>query len=371
MVSNKSKIVDILAPIDGENQCGQDLTFEYVMTEIRESRITDTDDPVGIWETERRVADWSKVENLCLDLLKNRSKDLQVLIWLSESWYNKYGWNGAIDVCELLPKFCAKFWDGLYPTSHEARANLFSWFMRNLAEAFKAIPLYPTDNTAFRDFEARLGPNFLGDVKNVRDRFVKSLAEVEELLDEKVHEAEGVDEILCKIITALEACSAKPREHDPVEEAHQHLIKQDFLEESQESQTESDTSALPDHDVHDLIISNVGDVLPSPEPQMTVDIAFDNLSELADFLENNLPQSPVPLLLRAAAKLRRKTFSDLMKNDSSGENVLMYVSRLMNAIDAPSETTSSPASMDHVTEQRPVSKTFPPFTQFGGSMFNG
>ncbi|MDR2268333.1 MAG: type VI secretion system ImpA family N-terminal domain-containing protein, partial [Holosporaceae bacterium] len=106
----------ILHPISEDDKCGQYLKYEHVYDQIREHRRED--DPQltqGIWQTEPKKANWEEVKAICEDILINRSKDLQVAIWLLEALSEMHGFSGLNHGLLLLHALCEKFWAEIHP----------------------------------------------------------------------------------------------------------------------------------------------------------------------------------------------------------------------------------------------------------------
>src|ERR1700721_185545 len=75
---------DLLRPIPGPNPSGKDTRYT-VYDRIKEARREEPDLPLGVWQHERKTANWQTVANLCTDALINKPKDLQVASWLTEA----------------------------------------------------------------------------------------------------------------------------------------------------------------------------------------------------------------------------------------------------------------------------------------------
>ena len=76
---------DLLNPIPGANPCGENLRYAPVYDKIKEARREDDDAPQGEWRIERKTADFPLVIKLTSDALANKSKDLQLAVWLTEA----------------------------------------------------------------------------------------------------------------------------------------------------------------------------------------------------------------------------------------------------------------------------------------------
>jgi len=62
---------------------------------------------------------WQQVCELGQEILSNKSKDLEIACWLTESWLRFSGFLGLIQGFELLEKLISKYKDKLYPLPDE------------------------------------------------------------------------------------------------------------------------------------------------------------------------------------------------------------------------------------------------------------
>ena len=94
-VSTGSPLPDlsgVLTPLPGPAPAGPSLRYHPVYDAIREARRRDDPAlPQGVWQTEHKRADWAEVVRLCLDVLLNQSKDVQVACWLVEALVQRHG----------------------------------------------------------------------------------------------------------------------------------------------------------------------------------------------------------------------------------------------------------------------------------------
>ncbi len=115
---------DILKPIAGENPCGENLRYAPVYTQIKEAVREDDDVTQGVWQTERKVADWPKVVKLCSDALIKQSKDLQLAAWLTEAETNREGFTGFLEGIGLISALIEQFWETLHPELEDGDAEM-------------------------------------------------------------------------------------------------------------------------------------------------------------------------------------------------------------------------------------------------------
>src|SRR6478672_876187 len=87
----------LLRPISDDAPSGESLRYSGLYDEIAEARRSDDQLNMGAWQSEAKVADYRSVVSLSLDALSNKTKDLQIATWLSESLVKIYGFAGLRD----------------------------------------------------------------------------------------------------------------------------------------------------------------------------------------------------------------------------------------------------------------------------------
>lgn len=140
-------IEEFLSPISDDSPAGEDIRYEVVFDEIRTARESDPDLPQGEWETERRVADFKAVVKMAGEVLRDRSKDLQVAAWLLEAWVRREGFPGLHSGLTLQRELLERFWDDVHPEIDdgdlEFRAAPLEWIAGYLEPSIRAIPINP------------------------------------------------------------------------------------------------------------------------------------------------------------------------------------------------------------------------------------
>ncbi len=144
----------LLLPIPGENACGESLRYTDAYDKIKEARREDNEAlPQGIWKADLKKADWEQVNHLCQEALKNRSKDLQIAIWLMESHLRLEGLGGLARGLELILGLTRIYWNEFFPQDREGggalRIALYDWINLRLSDEvhFVAISLPPDKST--------------------------------------------------------------------------------------------------------------------------------------------------------------------------------------------------------------------------------
>lgn len=142
---------ELLAPIGAGQPAGEDLAFSPEVDAVNRAR--QADDPSidqGAWVTTLKEADWKFVAKQCASLIAQRSKDLQLAVWLVEASAKTGGLRGLADGVFLLADLCDRFWDTLYPTLDdgvEQRIGNLSWIAARTPQLILEMPV--TEDGAF------------------------------------------------------------------------------------------------------------------------------------------------------------------------------------------------------------------------------
>ncbi|MDN8012050.1 type VI secretion system protein TssA [Burkholderia multivorans] len=142
---------ELLTPISDASPTGDDLLFSNEFDAIQEARRYD--DPTldqGEWVTEIKEADWGLVVERATDLLRTRTKDLRVAVWLTEALALEDGITGLTEGYALLEGLCREYWETVHPLPEgedvEYRLGNVAWLAGRTAELLRGIPM--TDGAA-------------------------------------------------------------------------------------------------------------------------------------------------------------------------------------------------------------------------------
>lgn len=104
----------LLNPISADNPSGEDLKWDAVYEEIKAARKQGNRDLVddGAEET---PPNWSNIIDVASSAIASRSKDLMLTGWLTEALISQYGFAGCRDGFKLLNELLERFWDDVYP----------------------------------------------------------------------------------------------------------------------------------------------------------------------------------------------------------------------------------------------------------------
>src|SRR4051812_33001702 len=105
----------LLVPISEESPSGRNLAYEPEYDALREARRSEDDTLQGDWQRKAKTAQWDRVIELGTDLLRRKSKDLQVAAWVAEALLKLHGFAGLRDGLRLLHAIQQKFWDTCFP----------------------------------------------------------------------------------------------------------------------------------------------------------------------------------------------------------------------------------------------------------------
>lgn len=152
-------IAQLLVPISVAQSCGEDLSFSTEVDTIAHARRHD--DPAldqGEWVEALKEADWPYVARHCEKLIRSRSKDLRLAVWLAEAHAKTRHFRGLGDGYALLAGLCERFWDELYPAAeagdHEQRIGNLFWLLTRSPQLVKEIPLTEDGAVSLADFDA-------------------------------------------------------------------------------------------------------------------------------------------------------------------------------------------------------------------------
>lgn len=137
----------LLAPLSTNNGVGEWLRYDPIYTKIKDARREEDD---GMrregWEAELKHANWQEVERLCIDALKTKTKDLQLIVWLLEARLHSYGLDNFSQDTTILVGFIKTFWQDFYPQKtddplQEFRTHIIEAFLRSAGDIILLKPL--------------------------------------------------------------------------------------------------------------------------------------------------------------------------------------------------------------------------------------
>ncbi len=135
----------ILTPIPGENPSGEDCRYSSLYEEVKEARRADDPFDRGDWQREVKRSEWDKVIELGVQALTEKTKDLQIAVWLAEGLIRKQGFDGLLTGLRILNGLLDRFWETVYPQIEdddlEYRAAPFEFLNDKVWVAIKDAPI--------------------------------------------------------------------------------------------------------------------------------------------------------------------------------------------------------------------------------------
>ena len=271
----------VLQPLSGDNPCGVDVQYDPAYDNIRRARQAEADVlPAGVWERQSKKIDWPSVGRLCYDMLVQRSKDLQVAAWLIEALVRTNQLEGMAKGVTLFSELVETFWDEVYPQleiedNGQADAGLrlraVDWLLREGLKWFNLGLLAAPDAHALLESDRVTRHMHLQTIET-------QLTSLEIFLDTKIPgQTPTFRELVSRVKT--ERVASAPAEEVVVDGANP---------------VSAVTPTASRHAVYNR------------------DTAYDQLREIANFLDHVEPHSPVPTILKALVGWRDTRFEDLL-----------------------------------------------------------
>ena len=368
------KLNDLLIPVAIEPPCGASLRYDPIYTDIRLAREEDDPNlPMRQWERPLKKADWLFIETQSFEALAKKSKDLQLVAWLTEAWMRLYGLQGLAAGLKLMHDLPVAFWEDVHPQisdgDSEARKAPFEWVSESLAVSLKIhvvmmtilerspskITLVEWDRLTAEDVHAQdilqpkkentpvefklepisraellsLAPgpahaeSLLLQLSQVRE-CIQTVQNLQKFLDEKLAmEAPNLSKLMTclsafdRVLAALTASFGKGPS-------------------AAISQSTSQTEALTAQGY--IAMQEPGEQnLQSSEWQSgqwrTREEAYATLEAVANYLQQREPHSPTPYLIQKAVRWGRLPLPELMKEIMREEGDLNRMSNLFGHTD--------------------------------------
>jgi type VI secretion system protein ImpA len=137
----------LLRPVDGDDgPAGPSLRYDPAFERIKHARQADNPDlPQGVWETDRKRADWDLVIDEVIRALTHRSKDLQLAAWLTEAAIHRHGFFGLLEGLAVVRLLIGKFWPDLQPLPEDDDTSPtlapIEWMIDKLPPVLRTLPL--------------------------------------------------------------------------------------------------------------------------------------------------------------------------------------------------------------------------------------
>ena len=323
---------DLLNPIEGPNPSGANLRYDPIYDKIKEARREESQPPPGMTEQDRKVADNNQVIRLTTELLTKKTKDLQLVSWLTEASLKQRGFGGLKDGLALCCGLIDRFWDTLYPEIEdgdaESRGAPLGFVGVKLDIPVKLVPVVEKAKYGLLDYQQSRDVGYedqaKGDeAKKKRAALIKEGKVTPELFDKAFEETpkkfyaqaeKDLDGCLENLTRLKKSCDEKFGDEGPTFgplqtalEATRHVIH-GFLQKKREKEPDPldvvpAAEAAPGADGEVTAAGAVSvrtgvliSVEGSSEPADRVD-AIKKIAEAAAFLRRREPQSPASYLM--------------------------------------------------------------------------
>jgi len=342
----------LLAPIEGDDPCGESLKWDVIYDEIKAARQQKDKDPLV--EKQDLEADWSLVYELTTEAIATRSKDLMLAAYLIESLLWMHGFQGLREGIELLNNLVTKYWDNLYPKIDEdgdlePRAASLVWLTDpntgcRLPNAIREIPLTPPGDEgvgySWNYWDSRIA-HPKGESEDSSD-FAARQAEAQKIgqifeataafapidfYKDLIHEIEPLKELFEVFATDIDeklgdvapGWTAFRKAIEDCEIVVRRQIKDKGGDDSQEAQegVSGDSAAADGTD------SNSASGTRGPIRSRADAIA--QLEEAARSLRQIEPHSPVAFLVERAIRWSHMPFGDVLKDLVKDESVMKQI----------------------------------------------
>jgi type VI secretion system ImpA family protein len=327
----------LLKPISDDKPVGEYLRYEGLYDQIEELRKEDDPNlPQGVWQTELKTADWNGVYKLASESLATRSKDLQLASWVLESLILLQGAGGVVQGVQLIYQLCVSFWDSLYPAldkdDMEFRISPFLWINSVLSEKLKGIAIIRPDSEecqsfSFQEWEkmvhlealakqsASARRNLDGEMKFTRGEFNRSVEHTPlEFLVESRDTLQSSLSTVNELRTLLDdKCGKMSPSLEQFRKTLETILSQIKLLVGKREKPATDEAESG----VDGAVGNTGGLTRMTRYDSGFriknrDEAYHFLSEIAEYLLETDPHSPVPFLVKRAVSWGAMSLSELL-----------------------------------------------------------
>lgn len=313
----------LLAPLEGSCPAGLPVrgTMMYRMVE-QARRSDDTTLPMGSWAVEPKRANWSKVSSLCANVLRGSAKDLQLAAWLLESEIHQRGFAALAPCIELLRGLCECWWNDLHPQGDagdfEARINIVRWINEKLTRSLSLVPLIASDEAAACWSQWEVAHHYER-LRSAHGKLPEEANEAASLDDlHRLLAATPLDELrerhaqLVAARASIEQLEHCLRAHLAVEAPSvarleellacmQTLLRGEMTRRGAGTDVVAESPSAFDED--DVVTSSEGEHEEPDGGAITErEQAYRALAQIAEFLLQIEPHSPVPYLIRRAVE---------------------------------------------------------------------
>lgn len=327
-----TSVESLLVDIQKDTPSGENLKHHSIYKSIKDARSADDPTlPMGQWEHDLKAADWEEVTRLAVDALTNKSKDLQIAIWLLEAQINMWGF-AAIGPCvHFIQLLCEQYWSTMHPEIDdgdiEYRTNLILWLNEKLQPTIKQLPITAIRNdiayswatwemaTQHEQLSAEVRKQMQEDLLNPQTIVSAIIATPVEFYKDVFVDLKlalvavekfslSLDDLCGQYAPSVSAISTLVE--DIYEALYSHVKHRgiDTVEEDEEEMAEMNAQGNYEE-------SQSANVNAGRGPIRNRTDAYARLAEAAEYLSHDDPHSPVPYLVQKAIEWGQMNTAEL------------------------------------------------------------
>lgn len=350
-------INEFLQPISQNSECGEYLGYDYVYNQIQECiREDDPQLSQGVWQTEIKKANWNQATKIICNLLKNKTKDLQLLTWLTESLVAQNGLPGLVEGINITVAVAEKFWDKIYPVSNDENHRMMPFFYleEKISKQLVQLPITDILDNEYGAFSVAswLTAKYNFKIKNRKgltlDNVRKGLqtTSTEFLQKQKELAKQGVD---C-ITRLIDFLNKKTKAESPsFKNSLEYLNTIEYLS----SQTLNKIQTTFPPKIKNTIQKEIEETpeqkekkeedTPLPEKkieekELSIENAYATLEKISNFLKKEQPQSPASILIKIATSIGKKSFQELLDINTESNSTAINTIYELYKILVPNKT---------------------------------
>jgi type VI secretion system protein ImpA len=366
--SNLLNLEQLLAPIPGDNPCGESLRWDAVWDEIATLRKPQTD---AVTEAADAEADWGRVRDLAVDVLTRRTRDLMIAGWLTESLVQTAGFAGLRDGLRLLLGLVEEYWDGVHPEIGEdgdldVRAAPLVWLSdpnggARMPALLREIPLarapQSTETFSWIYWNARFvnpqGEN-KAEADEKKERFESAVASTprefyvdlyEDLSESRLLLGRLADAADSRLGDSAPGWSALRKALDEIEILVRRILNDKGGVPGESPGGAGDASAAPDQNgPADVATSDGRTPVVAGGPIRSRADAIASLEQAAEFFRRTEPHSPVADLVGRAVAWARQPLSDVLRDLIKDDKVLSQIGDMLGWAGKPDDKSKKQKS---------------------------
>jgi type VI secretion system protein ImpA len=307
-------IEPLLPAFEGEAPCGVDLEYDAAFLALLEAG-------AGKPETQWAPAvppDWPAVLEQALELAR-RTRDLRVAVWVMRSAAHVHGLVGAVRGLQLVQGLIEQHWDHVHPrldpgegNDPTIRVNALTPLVHpeaGLADLRAAALTEERGAMRVRDLELGVGraEPLAGESVPTEDGVLKALAAT-------VKSTPGLGETMLAGHAAVVRIEASLIERIGAERNVDFAPLKTLLAiVAQAARRASGAAAAAAESIVGVTTSE-RPIAPVPGTIATRDDAIQALQRVCEWIEQNEPSNPAPLLIRRAQRLMSKSFLEIIRD---------------------------------------------------------